>query len=203
MTSLGREFFDAMYADTIDPWGFESRWYEQRKYACTLAALPSRRYRSAFEPGCSVGVLSALLAPRCDELLCWDIADAPVAAARERLAGQSHVTVERGAVPAEWPDGPFDLVVVSEIGTYFDADARDELWAAVTRTLEPGGTLVAVHWREPVPEYVTTGDNVHAELATWPGLDRLVSHVEADFRLDVCQRVPPPARSVAEREGLR
>lgn len=203
MTSLGRDFFDAMYGGSADPWGFESRWYEQRKHACTLAALPMPRFRRAFEPGCSGGVLSAALALRCDALVCWDTAAAAVAVARERLADRPHVTVEQGDVPARWPRGTFDLIVISELAYYLDGDGRDELWAAVTRSLEPGGTLVAVHWRHLVPEYPTTGDNVHAELATWPGVERLVSHVETDFRLEVHQRVPPAARSVAEREGLR
>ena len=65
MASFGRSYFDDMYSDNPDPWGFESRWYEQRKYALTIAALPEPLYRSGFEPGCSVGVLTSLLAPRC------------------------------------------------------------------------------------------------------------------------------------------
>ena len=62
MTSMPRSYFDEMYRCDPDPWQFESSWYEQRKYELTVAALPERRYRSAFEPGCSVGVLSSLLA---------------------------------------------------------------------------------------------------------------------------------------------
>ena len=50
-------YFDGMYADSPDPWGFTSRWYEGRKYAITVAMLPKARYREAFEPGCSIGVL--------------------------------------------------------------------------------------------------------------------------------------------------
>ena len=41
--SLTGDYFDRMYAGAADPWGFGSRWYEQRKYALTLAALPGRR----------------------------------------------------------------------------------------------------------------------------------------------------------------
>ncbi|WP_244268864.1 nodulation S family protein, partial [Mycobacterium parascrofulaceum] len=57
-----------MYAGTDDPWALSSRWYEQRKYAITLALLPARRYRHAFEPGCSIGTLTARLARRCDQV---------------------------------------------------------------------------------------------------------------------------------------
>ena len=60
--SLQPAYFDDMYAESPDPWGFRTRWYEERKFALTMAALPRRRYRRVFEPGCSVGMLTRLLA---------------------------------------------------------------------------------------------------------------------------------------------
>jgi hypothetical protein len=74
--TLGSGYFDAMYQAASDPWGFENRWYERRKYALSLALLPAERYRSAFEPGCSIGVFSEQLGSRCDALLCCDVAAA-------------------------------------------------------------------------------------------------------------------------------
>ena len=82
--TLGAGYFDAMYEAASDPWGFEDRWYEQRKYAISVAQLPERRYRSAFEAGCSVGVLTRMLAGRCDRLLSCDLAEAAVQAAARR-----------------------------------------------------------------------------------------------------------------------
>ncbi|KPC81578.1 SAM-dependent methyltransferase, partial [Streptomyces sp. NRRL F-6602] len=61
-----------MYADAPDPWRLADRWYEHRKYTLTLASLPRRRYRRAFEPGCSVGVLTRMLAGRCEEVVAAD-----------------------------------------------------------------------------------------------------------------------------------
>ena len=72
---------------------------------------------------------------------------------------------------------------------------------AVT-SLEPGGDLVAAHWRWPVAEHARTGDEVHAALAAVPVLARQVRHEEADFLLEVFTRTPPEARSVAQQEGL-
>ena len=69
-------YFDAMYRAAADPWGFEDRWDEQRKYAISLTLLPAARYRRAFEPGCSIGVLTRMLAGRCDEVLSCDVAAA-------------------------------------------------------------------------------------------------------------------------------
>jgi SAM-dependent methyltransferase len=201
--SLPRGYFDACYAASIDPWGFRTRWYEQRKYACALAALPQARYRRGFEPGCSIGVFTAALADRCDGLLATDVAEAPLRAARDRLVNLPHVTLERGGVLDGFPPGHFDLIVISELGYYFDPVDLRRLWAATTAALEPGGTLLAVHWRHPVPDYPQTGDAVHATLAAQPGLGRLVEHVEDDFRLEVYLRTPPAVRSVAAQTGLR
>jgi hypothetical protein len=200
--SLPTSYFDAMYAADPDPWGLSRRWYEERKYALTLAALPRRRYRSAFEPGCSVGVLTEQLAGRCDRLLAVDVAAAAVRATRTRLAGRSHVLVEQRAIPADWPAGGFDLVVLSEVGYYLDPLDLGRLARSAVAALEPAGDLVAVHWRHPVADYPLGGDAVHAELAASPGLERTCRHVEADFLLEVFARTPPAARSVARAEGL-
>src|ERR1700683_5735967 len=103
-------YFDGMYADSPDPWGFTSRWYEGRKYAITVAMLPKARYREAFEPGCSIGVLSDLLALRCGHLLCCDIAPAAVKAAAERTAGHGHVEVQQRGLREDWPEGQVELL---------------------------------------------------------------------------------------------
>ncbi len=196
-------YFDAMYAADPDPWGFDSRWYEQRKYALTMAALPRRRYRSAFEPGCSIGALTALLAGRCDALLSADISADAVTAARERVRDHRHVTVEQRRMPDEWPPGGYDLIVLSEIGYYLGHDDLDRLLSSAAGALEPGGDLVAVHWRRRVDDYPQPGDEVHRRLAyDHDGIVRTVRHEEADFLLEVFTRVPPAARSVAQREGL-
>ena len=101
--TLDRGHFDGLYEQSADPYGFTSRWYETRKYALSLAMLPWPRYRRAFEPGCSIGVLTAQLATRCDSLLSCDGSAAAVATARERTAQFPQVTVEQGIVPDDWP----------------------------------------------------------------------------------------------------
>jgi len=199
--SLDARFFDDFYRrGGDDPWGFESRWYERRKLDLVLASLPRERFRRAFEPGCSIGVLTRALADRCDELLAIDPASFAVERARRRLAGHDRVQVRRGSVPADWPDGVFDLVVLSELGYYCDAGDLDLLARRATEALPDGGVLVACHWRHPVSEYPLGGDDVHARLRAEPGLSPLARHEEADFLLDVL--VKGPATSVARATGL-
>jgi SAM-dependent methyltransferase len=200
--TLEGEYFDDLYAASADPWGFESRWYERRKYAISLALLPAERYAAAFEPACSIGVLTSYLAARCDQVLACDRAAAAVSAARARTGQLANVRVEQRVLPGDWPPGSFDLIVFSEFLYYFgDADLTAVLDRAVT-ALRPGGTLLAVHWRHPVAEYPRGGDDVHAVLAGRAGLGRLVRHREPDFLADVYLRGDAPPRSVAAATGL-
>ncbi len=172
--TLDPGYFRERYGASPDPYGLADRWYEARKYAITVALLPRERYGTAFEPGCSIGVLTEQLAPRCDSLLACDaIADA-VASARSRTAGRAGVRVEQRVIPGEWPMGLlFDLIVFSEILYYFDdADLSQMLrprhcWRsvpAVTYWRCTGGTTLLII-RAPVMKstrsWPRTGD--------WPG----------------------------------
>ncbi len=187
MTSTNRSYFEEMYRDDADPWGFEGSSYEQRKYGVTVASLPRSRYRSAFEPGCSVGVLSELLAARCDQLLSSDIMPCAVERAAMRLRGASHVRVEERCVPDQWPAGPFDLVVLSEIAYYFDVTDLRRVMSCVMRSTTLGSHVVGVHWRG-VTDYPLTGERSHRIIGDTLGLVTVVHHIEEEFVLDVWER---------------
>jgi len=200
--TLGPGYFDAMYAAATDPWGLRTRWYEARKYAISTAMLPRRRYRDAFEPGCSVGVLTGMLAPLCDRLLSCDMAPAAVKAAAEHTARFGNVTVEQRAIPGDWPPGRFDLIVLSEFLYYFAGGDLDHVLDLAVAALGPAGSLLAVHWRHPVADYPRSGDEVHAALAARAGLARLADHAEPDFLAQVYVRDEGEPVSVAQAEGL-
>jgi nodulation protein S (NodS) len=200
--TLGAGYFEQKYQAAADPWGFESRWYERRKHALSAAMLPAERYRRAFEPACSIGVLSELLAPRCGRLFCCDLALAAVGAAAARLRHLPQVRVEQREIPHDWPSGRFDLLVFSEFLYYFGAEDLSRVLELGAASLEAGGTLLAVHWRHPVAEHPRSGDEVHAKLAAYPGLARLVSHTEPDFLAEVYIRTDQAPQSVAQATGL-
>jgi SAM-dependent methyltransferase len=184
------EYFARLYAEDDDPWRFETSEYERRKYAATLAALPRPRYRNALEIGCSIGVLTAQLAPRCDALLAIDVVERALARARARCRAWPHVAFRRMHLPAEYPAGSFDLVLLSEVGYYWSerdlALGRERIIAG----LAPGGHLLLVHWTEPSPDYPLTGDRVHQKFLDRPGdLLRHLGGQRADtYRLDLFAR---------------
>lgn len=159
--SLPPTYFDDVYAANADPWAFESSDYERAKYAATVAALPRTHYDNAFEIGCSIGVLTAKLAPRCGQLLAVDVAEVALACTRQRCAGLPQVQVQRMQVPAELPSGEFDLIVLSEVGYYWSPDDLEHAMAWMFSVLRPGGHLMLVHWTRLVADYPLTGDEVH------------------------------------------
>lgn len=193
------EYFERLFAASEDPWAFKTRWYEVRKRALTLASLPDQRYGRAYEPGCANGELSAALADRCDELLVSDGADKAVQLATRRVAAFENVTVVKAWLPQDWPSGPFDLIVLSELGYYLDAASLAQVAKSARDSLDPGGTVIACHWRPRIEGCTLTGDDVHRLLGAALELPRLASTVDADLRIDVwCA----DARSVGCREGL-
>lgn len=145
-TTIPRGYFDALYATDADPWGFAESAYEREKYAATLAALPDGRYAHALEVGCSIGVLTRDLAERCDRLVAIDISDAALARAKARCADLVHVRFERATAPAQWPDGRFDLLVLSEVVYYLDRAAVGRLVERIDRSRMPSAVIVLVHW---------------------------------------------------------
>ena len=192
-------YFERMFDGNDDPWCFQSRWYEERKRALTLAALPQRRYARAYEPGCANGELSAGLALRCDSLLCSDGTPRAVELARERLAAQAHVRVTQAWVPDDWPDGQFDLIVISELGYFLSAEALDRVAGQTRASLAPGGTVLACHWRWPIEACELGGDAVSARLAAGLQLPLATTIVDRDFRLDLWFG---DGRSLGQLEGL-
>ena len=155
-----------MYSADPDPWSFATSPYEQHRYDRTIGALPQLHYRRCFEPGCSVGVLTARLAAHADEVQAQDPSPAAIAEARRRLRDASNVTLRVGAVPEVWPSGTFDLVVCSELGYYFTEPALERLVTKMHSDLEVGGDLVAVHWLGRSSDHLLHGSTVHETITT-------------------------------------
>ena len=187
---LGRKYFDELYARSRDPWGFETSEYERNKYERTLSVLAHRRYRSALEVGCSIGVFTAMLAPLCDELLAVDVSETAVAVARQKLADVSNVRVEARTLPEQTPQGPLDLVVASEVLYYWPQDVMLSALRRFEEVLAPGGSILAVHWRKKTKTYPLQGDEVHDLLLEHTRLANTTTIGEPEYRLDLFEDRP-------------
>lgn len=182
---IGR--FEHLYDRRSDPWDVATTWYERRKRATVLAALPRERYATAVEPACGTGVLTRQLAARCDRVLASDPVPAAVARRRAHPADVPQVEVTRSALP-QLPGRPAELVVFSEILYYLGADELAASVDAAVNLLRPDGQLVAVHWFPWAAEAPTDGMAAHRLLLAHPGLEPLVEHVDERFVLHVLGR---------------
>ncbi|AWI90501.1 methyltransferase type 12 [Methylobacterium sp. DM1] len=191
--TLPEHYFAEIYASDPDPWRFTSSAYEADKYDATLRALPRTRYENALEVGCSIGVFTRALAPRCGALTALDVAQAALDAAQTRCAEYPQVRFVRGAVPEVWPEGRFDLIVFGEMLYFLSPADLARLVARVEASLEPGGDCVLVHWLGET-DYPLSGDAAAEGFITGtapfcrvlPGL-----RTEA-YRLDVLRRADGP-----------
>jgi precorrin-6B methylase 2 len=158
--SLSADYFQKKYSKNADPWRFTRSRYEAAKYATTIATLGTRRYRSGFEVGCSIGVLTEDIAARCDRLLAVDVVDAALAATKRRCKRYGErVDIRYMDAPKVLPDESFDLIVLSEVAYYWSIDGLDRMieWS---ETHLVTGAVILVHWTGPT-DYPLTADQVH------------------------------------------
>ncbi len=193
-----QSYFDQIYAQGNDPWGYDQRWYEARKRQICLSVLLQPEYDHALEIGCSNGVFSEALGQRCRQLLCLDGHAQAVALARRRVAAYSHIKVEQAWVPEALPAQSFDLIVVGEILYYLSPSELKQLMGWLDRHLHPSGTLLCCHWRHPIHGFELTGDQVHQSLRQLH-LNHYLSLKDPDFLIDVWSQ---SGLSLAKQEGL-
>lgn len=183
---MDHDALDQLHRDSDDPWDVDS-WYERRKRALTLAALPREQYGRVLEVGCSVGALAVDLATRCDRLLAVDASPAAIDLAQRRTADVAHVDVRLARIPHQWPEGQFDLVSISEVGYFLSPQELAVMIVRVRDSLTDGGHVLLCHWRHEIVGWPLDGADVHdAFLAT--GARVLVEHREPDFTLHVLAR---------------
>lgn len=199
---------EGLYRRDEDPWRFETSPYEARKRRATLAALPLERYEFCFEPGCSIGVLTAQLATRASRVLAWDLVDRAVRGARDRVAAleaagdiaAGSVRVEQGTLSstgAETQLGPrgADLIVLSEVLYFIPHDELAPVLVALAERAAPGAHLVAVHWRHEVAGWPEGGAATHEVVHRTPGLQHLGrDDTDPDFLIDVWETARDPHR---------
>ncbi|WP_082474388.1 class I SAM-dependent DNA methyltransferase [Sphingomonas sp. Leaf343] len=187
--SIEPGWFEALYRDQGDPWHFATSPYEREKYDHTLASLPQPRVGSMLEVGCANGVLTELLAGHCDRLLAVDVSQTALAAAAERCAALSNVSFAQRRLPAEAPDGRFDLILLSEVIYYWDDADLARLADYLRGALPSGGHVLLVHWTGDT-DYPKSGDDAVAELRQRLGdaVDVVTRDRREQYRLDLWRR---------------
>ena len=181
--------FQRLYDASQDPWHFRTNPYERAKYEKTLACLGDRRFRSGFEIGCSIGVLTRMLAGRCGALLAVDIVEEPLRVARKACVDLPWVSFQQMQTPLEWPDGVFDLIVLSEVLYFLSPQDIAAVADRASATLIPEGLVLLVNWRGRTDDPCTGEEAARifiGETERW--LAPTLHHQDESFRLDLLRR---------------
>jgi SAM-dependent methyltransferase len=147
--SLGSRYFEALYRSNHDPWNLATSEYEDEKYRATTAALTRPLYTNALEVGCSIGVLTARLAPRCETLDAVDLSPTAIAQAKATCSAFDNVRFRIAAAPHTLPDGPFDLIILSEVLYYLCKEDLTSLAVWCQGTAASSAEIILCHWLGP------------------------------------------------------
>lgn len=186
--SLPADYFETLYRHNEDPWQFGTSEYESEKYHHTLSAIPQGIYDNALEVGCSIGIFTKLIADRCKQLTAIDISPIALDKAKKRLDNQKHVAFLQAAIPDEFPDGSYDLIILSEVGYYLTLEDLFKTMQKIDRALTVDGVLVLVHWIHFVVDYPLSGDDVHETFRRLK-YKNLKADRTQNYRLDVYQKI--------------
>ncbi|SJN37901.1 Methyltransferase type 12 [Microbacterium esteraromaticum] len=201
LTTVTGGWFEDRYTGKADPWGVDTRWYEQRKRELTAAILPRPRYERVLELACGTGAFTRMLAERSAHVLAVDASAHALEKARVRLGDAPHVQIREMDLLSDWPEGRFDLIVLSEVAYYWSAADWAQVLDRVDGSLDADGVFVVCHWRHPIAGAPLSGDDVHEQVRSHSGFLSVASHLEEDFVLEVFAR-PEHAQSVAAETGV-
>ncbi|MCD9856654.1 nodulation S family protein [Epilithonimonas sp. JDS] len=188
--SLDSQYFKDIYEANEDPWNFETSEYEAGKYAATISVLPKQHYNKTLEIGCSIGVLTQLLAQKSNFLLATDISQKALDLASRRCANLNNISFKKLNFKDELPDDRYDLIMVSEVAYYLSPADWQMVITKLYEKLNFNGNIVLVHWLPEVHDYPQTGDEVHSsfEKIMQDRMSNVFSARAENYRIDVWEK---------------
>lgn len=140
------------FYETPDPWNYLTHPEERARFQSAVRMLDEvqkgKLFENAFEIGCSEGVFTEMLAPRCKSLLAVDVSKRALQRAGERCAGMN-VTFRQWNLIAEPAPSDMDLVIVMDVLEIFYC--RSDIRKArekVVNAVKPGGYVLVGNSRQ-------------------------------------------------------
>ena len=190
--SLEPEYFEELYKKDKDPWHFATSAYEHAKYAATLEILKGQPFGTVFEAGCSIGILTKALALNCDSVLAVDVSESALANAVRNCGALGNVKIDYMRIPAEWPAGSFDLILLSEVLYYLSPPDVRATARKTLQSLSSTGRVLLVNWLGEA-DYPCSGDeacNLFMSAAK-NDLRVIKQHRNGDYRMDLLGLASP------------
>jgi SAM-dependent methyltransferase len=174
----------ATLARTAEPWGYPVDPYERDHDRLIMQSLLKGSYERAFEAGCGNGELTEVLARCCRKLIATDIAPTSVARARVRCGHLNNVSIRCADLSDHLPEGPFDLVILREVGHPMNPAEMLRISLALSRSLSPAGELVALHGMAQQRTGSMAGESIHNLLSANLPLEWVRRERGVGYRLD-------------------
>ncbi len=144
--------FESRFTRQRDPWDYDNL-YETKKATQTLAFLPASSIENALEVGCAEGFMSKRLADRVGHLLATDISATALRRAAARCANLGNVEFRQVDAFEAPPEGPFDLIVCSEVLYYCrNRKMLREVARRLADNLRSGGYLLLAHGNQIIDD---------------------------------------------------
>jgi hypothetical protein len=96
------------------------------------------------------------------------------------------VEIRQACIPQDWPDGVFDLILISEVLYFLSPADVAETSRRAHATLAQGGTIVLVNWTGPTDTPTTGAQAAHLFM----GAPRAPCVAAPGYRIDVLPRNP-------------
>lgn len=188
--SLDSDYFKSVYDASEDPWNFETSEYEAVKYASTIGSLPKNHYNNVLEIGCSIGVLTELLAKKCSQLLATDVSQKALDIVKKRCEKLRNVSFQKMSFPKELPQDQYDLIMISEVAYYLSPADWEFAMENLYDRLASEANIALVHWLPEVHDYPQTGDEVHDsfEKLMKSKMNNVFSTRSENYRIDIWEK---------------
>ena len=154
--SYDHDYFERLYRARPDPWSVLTSDYELAKFARSMQSLEKPTYAHGLELGCSIGGLTRFLTARCRMLTAVDTSHHALRRAR-RLCTDANVRFVQAHLPDGAFEGPFDLLVLSEVLYYFNEAELKQLAGRLSQVMTPDVEILVVHWTGRT-DYPLSGD---------------------------------------------
>lgn len=138
--------FDAIYKRSPDPWDVRTSPYELGKRDAARALLGDARFEHALEAGCGEGCLAGDLLLHGQARRATGIDQAEEIVERARKSAPEGLRLVRGRLPDDLPEGPYDLVIFSELLYYLPERDLERLAALTRMQMVPGAAMLIVSY---------------------------------------------------------
>lgn len=158
--------FELKFRGNIDPWNYRHSRFERQKRKILIQACGCAKRGRGLELACANGETTRELSRLCLKLTAIDGSPTALAEAQRRNGDIQGLKFVRASLPDEMPRGSFDLIVVSEIAYYLNANDLRRLARSLPDALTPGGRVVVLHHRRRFPDAAQHSGRAHQMLCT-------------------------------------